>query len=120
MRKAVTILILFPIAAAIVLLAVANRRIVTVSLDPLSAVPEFAITGPLFLVLLLTLLVGVVIGGVAAWLRQSRWRRAARRAEAEVRRLRSESEGLRKQLHDRESFAAASRPHPASRYLPAA
>jgi hypothetical protein len=33
---------------------------------------------------------GVVVGGVAAWLRQGKWRRAARVAEGEVRALRAE------------------------------
>jgi len=33
--------------------------------------------------------VGVVVGGIAAWLRQHKWRMRARRAEAEARDLRS-------------------------------
>jgi hypothetical protein len=38
----------------------------------------------------------VLVGGVAAWLRQSKWRRAARLAEAEARELRAELDRLRR------------------------
>jgi hypothetical protein len=40
------------------------------------------------------LLVGVVLGGLATWLAQARWRRGARRAEAETQRRRAEAERL--------------------------
>jgi hypothetical protein len=39
-------------------------------------------------------LAGVIVGGIAAWLRQSRARRTARRLEAEVRDLRAELDSL--------------------------
>jgi hypothetical protein len=38
---------------------------------------------------------GVFLGGAAAWLRQSRWRRAARRAQIQARELRAELERLK-------------------------
>jgi hypothetical protein len=41
------------------------------------------------------LIVGVLIGGMAAWLRQAKWRRTARRLEREVADLRIELEALR-------------------------
>ena len=98
-RNILAALILIPLAALIVLLAVANRAPVTISLDPFMAEkPALAVTQPLFLVLLVMLIAGVVIGGIAAWLRQARWRRATRHAEAEVRALRSETEALKDRL----------------------
>ncbi|HKG00037.1 MAG TPA: hypothetical protein VKB15_05380, partial [Xanthobacteraceae bacterium] len=39
---------------------------------------------------------------VASWLRQSKWRRTARRAQAEVRALRAETEALRQRLDSAE------------------
>ena len=48
-------------------------------------------TLPLFALIIVLLIVGVVIGGVAAWLRQGNWRRAARRLERELRRARAAS-----------------------------
>ncbi len=43
---------------------------------------------PLFMLIFALVAVGVVVGGIAAWLRQHKWRMRARRAEAEARDLR--------------------------------
>jgi uncharacterized integral membrane protein len=91
-------LILLPVAVLVVLLAVANRAPVTLSLDPFSQdVPEFAVTVPLFAMLFVAVMVGVIIGGVATWLAQSKHRRARRQYGREVRHLRTETERLRAQ-----------------------
>lgn len=104
-RKIVTVLILVPAALLIVLFAVANRSAVTVGLDPFAGQPPmYSASVPLFLLLLLVLILGVVIGGAAAWMRQSRWRRRARRLSAELKTSRAETETLRRQL---EANAAA-------------
>jgi uncharacterized integral membrane protein len=85
LRKIVAALILVPLAVIIVAFAVANRQIVTMSLDPFSgSEPAASVTLPLFVLIILLLIVGVLIGGVAAWLRQGKWRRNARRLEHEV------------------------------------
>ncbi|HMJ27947.1 MAG TPA: LapA family protein, partial [Xanthobacteraceae bacterium] len=88
LRKIVTAIIVVPLAAVIIAFAVANRQIVTVSFDPFTSVnPAYAATLPLFAVILVVLIAGVVVGGIAAWLRQSKWRRTARQLDAEVRTL---------------------------------
>lgn len=103
LRKIVTAAILIPLAIIIVAFAVANRQAVTVSLDPFDAVnPAYSVTLPLFLIVFAILIVGVVVGGVAAWLRQASWRRAARRLDNEVRQMHDEVRGLRTQLGDRQ------------------
>ena len=94
-RKIISAVILAPLAILIVLFAVANREPIAISFDPFnSAQPAFAMRVPLFILILLLLLIGVIVGGIAAWLRQSKWRRTARRLESEVRELRAELEGL--------------------------
>ncbi len=98
-RKIVTAIIVVPLAAVIIAFAVANREIVTVSFDPFSSTsPAYAATLPLFAVILLVLIIGVVVGGVAAWLRQSKWRRSARQLEAENRTLRAELDAIRRRF----------------------
>jgi uncharacterized integral membrane protein len=98
-RKIVTAIIVVPLAAVIIAFAVANRETVTVSFDPFSATnPAYAATLPLFAVILLVLIVGVVVGGAAAWLRQSRWRRTARQLDGEVRTLRAELDAIRRRF----------------------
>jgi uncharacterized integral membrane protein len=95
-RKIVAALILVPLAVIIIAFAVANRQFVTVSLDPFSAEhPAASITLPLFALILLLLIAGVLIGGLASWLRHGRWRRAARRLEREADALRREIGALR-------------------------
>jgi uncharacterized integral membrane protein len=85
LRKILTALILVPLAIVLIAFAVANRQIVTVSFDPFSATaPAAALTLPLFALITAVLIVGVVVGGVAAWLGQGRWRRAAWRLEREA------------------------------------
>ena len=95
LRKIVAALILVPLAVIIIAFAVANRQRVTISLDPFGSDQNAAFATqplPLYLVLIAVLLIGVVIGGAASWLRQGRWRGAARRLERDLRELRQKFE----------------------------
>jgi len=97
LRKIVAAVILIPLAIVIVAFAVANRQIVTVSLDPFSSEhPASSLALPLFALIIVLLVAGVVVGGVAAWLRQAKWRRVARRLEREAEELRGEVAALRR------------------------
>jgi uncharacterized integral membrane protein len=98
-RKIVTALILVPLAIVFITFAVANRQTVVVSLDPFDqAHPAFALALPLFALILVLVIGGVVVGGIAAWLRQSKWRRAARLAQAQARELRAEVDRLKRRM----------------------
>src|SRR5215475_2271688 len=93
-RRIVTALILLPLAIVVISIAVANRQSVVVSFDPFDqAHPAFTRALPLYLLMLMLLIGGVVVGGSAAWLRQGKWRRAARHAEAQARLWRRERPG---------------------------
>jgi uncharacterized integral membrane protein len=97
MRRARAIFVLFPLAIVIVALAVANRQTVAVSFDPFSmANPAYVAQAPLFLLVFLLVIAGVLIGGTAAWLRQGRWRRRARRLESRLNRAEAEMERLKR------------------------
>jgi len=97
LRKIVAALILVPLAVVIIAFAVANRQIVTVLFDPFSAErPAASLTLPLFALIIVLLVIGVLIGGTAAWLRQAKWRRTARRLEREVADLRIEVETMKR------------------------
>ena len=96
-RRIVTALILVPLAIIAISLAVANRQSVVVSFDPFDqAHPALTRVLPLYLLMLVLLIGGVVVGGIAAWVRQGKWRRAARRADAQARELRAEVERLKR------------------------
>jgi uncharacterized integral membrane protein len=91
LRKIVTALILVPLALIIIAFAVANRQTVTVSFDPINiADPAASVTLPLYALVIILLILGVVIGGLAAWLGQGRLRRGVRRLEREAAALRAE------------------------------
>ncbi|MDQ8731908.1 lipopolysaccharide assembly protein LapA domain-containing protein [Bradyrhizobium sp. LHD-71] len=91
LRKIFNGLVLLPLAMVVVIFAVANRHMATVSFDPFDSTdPALSLTMPLFLVILLAAIAGVAAGGAATWFRQRRWRRAARRHEAEARAARSQ------------------------------
>lgn len=96
MRKFLTALILIPLGLILVAFAVANRHFVTVSFNPFdSSDPELSFTLPLFALLIVVAILGVVAGGCATWVGQRRWRRAARQHEADARVARAELAGLR-------------------------
>jgi uncharacterized integral membrane protein len=110
LRKLVFWLVLVPLAIVILMFAVANREIVTVSFDPFSATaPAASISIPLFVLIFVLVIVGIVIGGVAAWLRQSGYRRAARQRDADVTVLRREIETLNAKLDDKFEVPASDR-----------
>jgi uncharacterized integral membrane protein len=98
-RRIVNWLILAPVAVLAVILAVANRTPVSVSLDPFArAASTFSFQVPLFAVVFLSMILGVVIGGIAVWWRQGRYRKRARQAEADAAAARAEAERLRAEL----------------------
>ena len=108
LRTLLTAVVLVPLAALILLFAVANRQWISVSLDPFSAQdPALAVSLPVFFVVLFAVMVGVLIGGTATWFSQAKWRRAARQHRAALRRALSEAPS--KQRGEREGAPATSR-----------
>jgi uncharacterized integral membrane protein len=99
MRRFLTLFVFLPIAVVVVVLSVANRASVTFSLNPVTgAASGWSATGPLYAFLFIAVIVGIVVGGVATWLRQGRWRRAARVERANAERLRQDVVRLRERI----------------------
>ena len=95
LRRIVAAIILIPLAVIIVAFAVANRHAVTVSFDPFAGdEPAASLTLPLFALVILLLIAGVLLGGLATWLGQGIWRGAARRFERELLQLRNKIAAL--------------------------
>jgi uncharacterized integral membrane protein len=112
MVRFLKLLVLVPLVVIALAFAIANRAMTIVSFDPFSSAETASPTlaAPLFIVLLLTLMLGVVIGSAATWLAQSRHRHQARRARAESERLRTEAERLRAQAAARAPETRAALP----------
>ena len=78
-----------------VTLSVANRELVRLVLDPFNAQnPALYIDIPLYVLLLGGLTLGVVLGGMATWFTQAKWRRTARARTKESNRWRTEADRL--------------------------
>lgn len=97
MRKLLTAVIVLPVAAVLLVFVLANRAPVVLSLDPFSpGDTAWSLQLPLFLIILLAVMVGVVIGSVSGWFAQAPHRREARHNRHEVRRLEREAADLRR------------------------
>ncbi|MDP2618936.1 MAG: LapA family protein [Hyphomicrobiales bacterium] len=100
-KKIVYIVVLGPIALIVIAFCVANRQLVDFSYDPLGgADPTMTLRLPLFVLILAGILIGIVAGGFAAWLRQGKWRRSARVNAHEAARWQREAQELRQRLEE--------------------
>ena len=96
-------LILGTIAVALVVVSMANLGAVTLSLLP-NPIAElvgysFSITLPLFIVLLGSIVVGLLLGFVWEWLRESKYRSAGARAEREAKDLKRQVRRMQGDKH---------------------
>jgi uncharacterized integral membrane protein len=95
-RKFLKALVMLPAGIALGLLAMANRQPVTVSFDPFDATDtDFTVTIPLYVLGFTILVAGVVLGGLATWLKQGRHRRLRSRLAAENVVIRTELASLK-------------------------
>ncbi len=96
--RTLKIIILAIILLVVVVLALANRELVTLHLLPegLARVMPLSIQLPLFVVILLAMVAGVIIGYLFEWLREHKHRRRASQKASEAARLESEVERLRR------------------------
>jgi len=99
MKKWLYRLIWIPILVIAVLFLVANRQLVTISLDPFNAdnpvVTSFAL--PLWLWLIFTLFIGVGLGSAAMWFSGGQRREKARVEHRELKSLRRELAAMQAQ-----------------------
>ena len=85
MKRFLKFLFFAPLAILLILISVANRSQVTLSLDPLNANnPAISYDLPLFVVVFLAFLIGLVVGGLMIWASQGRHCRALREKDFEV------------------------------------
>ncbi|MBL4600438.1 MAG: DUF1049 domain-containing protein [Rhizobiaceae bacterium] len=99
MTKLLKLLILIPIAIVLIVLSVANRQLVSFSLDPFNTeAPAVSFELPFFVFLFLATLTGMVLGSVATWLKQGAVRKKLRDERATSETLRHETDILKKSL----------------------
>ncbi|MFC3568562.1 LapA family protein [Paracoccus simplex] len=98
--RAIRIFFLVILAIVLILLAVANRDLVTVSLLPEAFAPfaggQWSLTMPAFVALFLAMVFGVLVGLVWEWLRESHLRAESNRRAQHLADLQREVGHLRK------------------------
>ena len=86
-NRFVLVVVFVPLAIILIALAVANRGPVAFTLDPFHpGNPALTLNWPFFIFLFLALAVGMIVGSLATWVKQGRYRKLARQRsqEAEV------------------------------------
>lgn len=105
--RIVTLILAFIATVFLVTLAVANRHAAKLVLDPFNPEnPVVALELPFYAYLFAMLIAGVVIGGMATWFSQSKWRRTARGRMQDSIRWKAEAERL---TREREASVAGSK-----------
>lgn len=102
MKKWLYRIIWIPVLVLAVLFLVANRQMVTISLDPINA-SEPAITSfplPLWMWLVTTLFVGVGLGAVSMWFSGSERRHKARAEHRELKALKRDYATLQQRFDE--------------------
>lgn len=98
-NKIVGWVILVPLCLGLIVFALANRHVVAISFNPFATVDTVLAPGygvPLFVVLYVVLLVGVLLGGTATWFAQGHHRRGEKHWRREAHQLNGELEALRR------------------------
>lgn len=94
-RRLLALFVAFPLGAILIAIAVSNRQPVALILDPfVPENPALAIELPFYTYLLGALVVGVILGGMATWMGQSRWRQTARAQGQRAQRWQAEADRL--------------------------
>jgi len=98
-KRIVGWVVLVPLCAVLIVFALANRQFVVLNFNPFVPVEQLAAPGygvPLFIVLYVVLLVGVMLGGIATWFAQGQHRQRERHWRREAHGLHQDLEAMRK------------------------
>ena len=89
LNRFILIAVFVPLAIILVALAVANRGSASFTMDPFNpGNPALTWQMPLFVLLFAAVAVGMVIGSLATWIKQGRYRKMARQRSQEAEMLR--------------------------------
>lgn len=90
LNRFVIVAVFVPLAIILIALAVANRGMVSFTVDPFNpGNPALTIHLPLFVLLFAAAGLGLIVGSLVTWWKQGRYRKLARQREQEIQSLRS-------------------------------
>lgn len=103
-KRLIWLLAAIPLGAAFIAIAVANRQKVLLRLDPFR--PDNPLIGlnlPLYAYIFGALFAGIIIGGIAVWLGQGKWRKRVRQRTHEAHKWYREAARLEREARTSES-----------------
>jgi uncharacterized membrane protein YciS (DUF1049 family) len=93
LRRILRWIVWLPVAIIVISFAVANRQWTRLSLDPFSSTSPFlTIEMPLWLLFIVGVFIGLIVGWAMCWFAQGRHRKLARDRAKDIARLQSELE----------------------------
>jgi uncharacterized integral membrane protein len=100
LRNTLKLLLIVPLAVIFLSFDLANRQNVVISFDPFNStdVPLPTVELPLFIVLIGAVILGVLLGGIAVWARQGRFRKQLRENKVRLDKVLAENDALRTRL----------------------
>ena len=99
MRTLIRVFITLPVAVIVIMLAVANRKNVALSFNPLDPEnPATMIDVPIFWLVFACVALGVILGGMVVYFKQHKFRVAARDNRYEAAKWRAEADRQREEL----------------------
>lgn len=102
MQRVLVVLLALIVAVLVVSVGVANRHIVSVTLDPFGRMESpLAFDLPLALLMFVVFMAGLILGGLATWLGQGKWRRTARTRTREVYHWRAQADRLAREIDEK-------------------
>ena len=105
LKRMFGLIVSFLAAIVLVSIAVANRHSVALVLDPFRPeAPALQIVLPFYAHFIGALITGVLLGGVATWVTQGRWRRSSRKGVEDAKRWRTEADRL---MRERDASVAS-------------
>ncbi|MBW3097596.1 LapA family protein [Pseudohoeflea coraliihabitans] len=95
-KRILSLIILIPLAVVLITLSVTNRQTVTLALNPFDPSDQvLSVAAPFFVFLFAALMLGMVLGSLATWFRQGRYRSRARRNKREAVKWHREADKLK-------------------------
>ena len=108
LRRILNWVIGLPLAIIVIAFCVANREWIRISFDPIhNDFPWATIDMPLWVLFFAGIFFGIIVGWLAAWFNQGKWRRALREHRTELQRHQDEIARLRREAETRERLPIA-------------
>lgn len=98
MRKLVLVVFTIPLAIILIALSVANRAPVLATLDPFNpGNPALSFSLPLFAIVLVAMMVGVVLGSLLTWVKQGKHRSRAKTEASRADAIKREADAIKQE-----------------------